>query len=86
MEAMEPPLPLRVNTTDSKEPAMANLTIKDLTESVDLDRKAMTAITGGARTRGSRIRAHTIFRSTRIIDYPAGFTRNPLTGKYIPAK
>lgn len=66
---------------------MASIVIKDLTESVDLDRKAMTTITGGARTRGSQtFPTHTIFRTTRIIDYPAGFTRNPLTGKHTPAK
>lgn len=65
---------------------MSTIAIKDLTESIDLDREAMNTITGGARTRGSQtFPAHTIFRSTRIIDYPAGFTRNPLTGKYTPA-
>lgn len=31
---------------------MATIVIKDLPESIDLDRQAMTAITGGARMRG----------------------------------
>ncbi len=33
---------------------MAVIVIKDLTENMDLDREAMTAITGGARTAGGR--------------------------------
>jgi len=61
---------------------MANIVIKDLSESVDLDRKAMTAITGGSRTRGRQmIPGQTIFRNTRIVNYPPGFARNPLAGK-----
>jgi hypothetical protein len=51
---------------------MASIVIKDLSESIDLDRQAMTAITGGARVRG-----RTILRSTRIIQYPPGFDRTP---------
>lgn len=71
---------------------MATIVIKDLAESVDLDRQAMTAITGGARTRGRQpfpgqaISGQTILRSNRIINYPAGFTRNPLTAKTTPSK
>lgn len=49
---------------------MAIIVIKDLPESVDLDRQAMLAITGGARTRGRpTFLGRTIFRSTRIINY-----------------
>jgi hypothetical protein len=61
---------------------MATITIKDLTESVDLDRRAMTAITGGART-GTRqpFAAQTDLRSNRIVDYPTGVSRRPLTAK-----
>lgn len=61
---------------------MAHIVIKDLPESVDLDRQAMTAITGGARTRGRQpFPGTTIFRSTRIVNYPPGFARNPLATK-----
>lgn len=53
---------------------MATISIKDLPESVDLDRQAMLAISGGARVRGrSAPVARSLVRSTRIIDYPAGF-------------
>ncbi len=46
---------------------MANLVIKDLTENVDLDRKAMRAITGGKS--GSRV---------GIPSYNSSFFNNPL--------
>lgn len=53
---------------------MTIIVIKDLPESVDLDRQAMAAIAGGARTGSRQIFAGgTIFRSTRIVNYPAGF-------------
>jgi hypothetical protein len=58
---------------------MTIIVIKDLAESVDLDRQAMLAITGGARTRGRQpYTGNTIFRSARIVNYPAGFTSKPL--------
>ncbi len=51
---------------------MTIIVIKDLPESVDLDRQAMAAIAGGARTGSRQIFAGgTIFRSTRIVNYPA---------------
>ena len=61
---------------------MTIIVIKDLPESIDLDRQAMLAITGGARTRGrptvvGRKIGRTIFRSTGIINYPAGFASRP---------
>ncbi|HVK56765.1 MAG TPA: hypothetical protein VM532_17275 [Burkholderiales bacterium] len=47
------------------------ITIKDLPESVDLDRKAMAAITGGARIRAPQsILASTMSRRTLIANYP----------------
>lgn len=53
---------------------MATIVIKDLTESVDLDHQAMVAIIGGARTRGRQpILGRTILRTTRIVNFPAGF-------------
>lgn len=50
---------------------MAKIFIKDLPESVDLDRRAMLAIAGGARLGGQRnILPGTLFRNARIIAYP----------------
>lgn len=53
---------------------MSTIAIKDLTESTDLDRKAMLAIAGGARRGG-----HAVFIENRspaefrLVHYPAGF-------------
>jgi hypothetical protein len=53
---------------------MAKLIVKDLVESVELDREAMAAIVGGARV-GARsgIAAPLVPASTRVVDYPPGF-------------
>ena len=51
---------------------MAIIVIKDLPESVDLDRQAMLAITGGARTRGRpAFLARTALPRTKIVQYRA---------------
>jgi hypothetical protein len=52
---------------------MAVILIKDLLESQDLDRQAMGAIVGGARS-GVRqtIRPRAMVDSTRIVNFPAG--------------
>jgi hypothetical protein len=66
---------------------MARIVIKDLTESIDLDREAMIAIMGGARTPGRQaFPGNTLSRSTRIVNYPAGFTRKPPAAKTAPSK
>jgi len=53
---------------------MTKLIIKDLTESVELDREAMTAIVGGARVGArSSIAAPLIPAATRVVEYPPGF-------------
>ena len=58
---------------------MSIIVIKDLQESVDLDRQAMVEITGGARTGGRHaVIESTTFRSARIVNYPAGFSPEPL--------
>lgn len=53
---------------------MAKLVIKDLTDSVELDREAMAAIVGGARI-GARasVAVQLVPRSARVVDYPPGF-------------
>jgi hypothetical protein len=60
-------------TLDLREQIMATIKIKDLTESVDLDREAMLAITGGSRFGRHIPAARTILRTSRIVNYPAGF-------------
>jgi hypothetical protein len=63
---------------------MASITIKDLTENIDLDRQAMTAITGGARSGGRPpLPAAGNRHTTRIVDYPTGVSRRPLTADSI---
>lgn len=49
---------------------MSKLVIKDLAESIDLDRDAMTAVVGGARVRGQVNPAQANTRATRVINYP----------------
>lgn len=47
---------------------MAIIVIKDLPESIDLDRQAMLAITGGARVRGRPTSlGRAIFSGTKIV-------------------
>ena len=49
---------------------MSKLTIKDLAESVDLDRDAMTTIIGGARMRGQINPEQASAHATRVVPYP----------------
>lgn len=57
---------------------MSRIVIKDLPESVDLDREAMVAITGGARVRGRyAFPGPTILRTSRVVAYPGGFATAP---------
>jgi hypothetical protein len=53
---------------------MAKLIIKDLTDSVELDRQAMAAIVGGARI-GARLNvaAPLVPATARVVEYPPGF-------------
>ncbi|GAB3627843.1 hypothetical protein PTE30175_04524 [Pandoraea terrae] len=62
---------------------MAVIVIKDLPESVDLDREAMAAIVGGARA-GSRPewQAHRRIGNARLIQYPLGFPGQPPTAPH----
>jgi len=53
--------------------------IKDLPESVVLDRQAMLAITGGGGAHGRRtVLGRASFRSARLIACPTGFARDRL--------
>lgn len=66
---------------------MSKIVIKDLTESIELDREAMSAITGGARTRGNQSSFDpAIFRNTRIVNYPPGFVQTPANKKNVREK
>jgi hypothetical protein len=57
---------------------MAVIVIKDLADSIDLDREAMVAITGGARVRGRQSPlGRTSFRGTRLVDLATGTVRTP---------
>jgi hypothetical protein len=66
---------------------MAVIVIKDLPESVELDREAMAAIVGGARGGGSQSwppQRRTML--ARLIQYPAGFPGTPFPGTPQPGK
>ena len=57
---------------------MSIILIKDLAESVALDREAMTVITGGARVRASKAYVErTALGDSRIFN-PTGLPRKPL--------
>lgn len=68
---------------------MATISIKDLPENVELDRQAMRAIAGGARSGGRRGFPEPAPAGSRIIDYPGSLSGNaaervggrPATGK-----
>jgi len=58
---------------------MALINIKDLPQSVELDRRAMLAIVGGARADARRTDlVGAPFPNGRIVDYPPGFARDKL--------
>ncbi len=60
---------------------MAIIVIKDLPDSVELDREAMAAITGGARVRaGHAWPLRKPGEGLRVIRYPEGFPGQPLAG------
>lgn len=60
---------------------MTIISIKDLPESVALDREAMLAITGGARSGGSpNFSGWPTLGTNRLIGYPSGFATNAAPG------
>jgi hypothetical protein len=66
----------------AQEVPMARINVKDLPQSVDLDRKAMQAIVGGARTGVRPVDlSGAKAGSGRIVDYPPGFGRDRPTDK-----
>ncbi|HYD82323.1 MAG TPA: hypothetical protein VEC06_21170 [Paucimonas sp.] len=60
---------------------MTRIVIKDLAESVDLDRQAMTAIVGGARVRGQLNPAPAGPRARRVVEYPNTLPQAQGTGQ-----
>ncbi|CAE6735550.1 hypothetical protein R69927_00990 [Paraburkholderia domus] len=65
---------------------MAKLVIKDLTDSVELDRQAMAAIVGGARIGAhASVTAQVVPGSARVVDYPPGFPAARQTVADVPA-
>jgi hypothetical protein len=61
---------------------MAIIVIKDLSDSTDLDRQAMLAISGGARSGRPWQALAGLSQDKRIVDYPPGMSR----GRTAPAK
>jgi hypothetical protein len=58
---------------------MASIVIKDLPENIELDRQAMSAITGGARLRGRQTSGGRMnFRTDRMFSFPG--SRSAMTG------
>ncbi|WP_242489874.1 hypothetical protein [Noviherbaspirillum cavernae] len=53
---------------------MSHIVIKDLPDSIDLDRDAMLAVTGGARSGMHRpFAGRMVARDNRIVNFPKGF-------------
>ena len=66
---------------------MTSIVIKDLSESVELDRQAMTAITGGARRGGRQpFPVQTQAGEKPVVDYPPGFKGTGAKAAGKPAK
>jgi hypothetical protein len=60
-------------TQDFQEEKMAHITIKDLSENVELDRQAMQSIAGGSRWRGQGgAVGRMAVRGPRIVDFKTG--------------
>jgi hypothetical protein len=58
---------------------MTAIVIKDLPDSIDLDREAMHAIIGGARTAGTyRGPGHRATGAARLVRYPGGLPGKPV--------
>ena len=69
-----------VNVFIIQEEEMAKIVIRDLSENVELDRKAMQAIAGGSRYRSQAGAAVTQqARGKRIVDFRTGLGRKPRT-------
>jgi hypothetical protein len=86
---MAGPAPVNVDLSGE---IMATITIKDLSENLDLDRKAMQSIMGGARlgsqVRKAGVRASGIWasgagpaRTPRIVDFKTGVAPTGAPGK-----
>lgn len=61
---------------------MATIVIKDLPDNLDLDRKAMQAITGGSRLRSQvRVTGRTAPRQQRLVDFRTGIEPHNMAPK-----
>jgi hypothetical protein len=80
------PLTPHFYTDFFQEKIMVTIIIKDLSENLDLDRKAMQAITGGSRLGSSsrsqgRAAGAVPARSPRIVDFKTGVASGGAPGK-----
>ena len=67
--------------------SVAKITVKDLSDSTELDRAAMQAIVGGARNGGRPWQPEPApSDSARIIDYPPGMPKGRTTAQKRDAK
>lgn len=65
-----------------KEDIMSSITIKDLPDSIELDREAMRTITGGSRSGGRQAFPHrSLVRGSGLINAPSGFTHRIVPSK-----
>ncbi len=71
---------------------MATIVIKDLPDSIELDRQAMSTITGGSRAggrpsyAGRPVAGHSILRNTRIVNFPTGYASGAKATGRTPSK
>jgi hypothetical protein len=64
-----------------EENTMSTIVIKDLSESVELDREAMVAITGGSRIGGRQPFVGRQLRSKGLVTFPKGFVSHSISNK-----
>lgn len=60
---------------------MSTLVIKDLPESIELDREAMKAVTGGARSAGHQTPLARATAKSRSLRFQTDIDREPFTGR-----
>lgn len=63
-------------TLDFQEEEMAKIIVRDLSENLELDRKAMQSIAGGSRVRAQG-KAGAVAGGPRIVDFKTGVAQAP---------